>query len=616
MELFIVTIAWLFGILLGLYLKIGIVLLVVLSSILYFYRRKKTYFNIFFFKKHIILFIICLTLSFLQITYFETSFQEKYKNIEEIEVIGTIVSNGVKKEYNTTYIVKVEEINKSKAYKNTHLLLKVKNEKTQIKYNYGNKISFNAKFTTPEVQRNEGGFNYKEYLKTKNIYGIVSTNIKQIKLEKENNINAILKITNTFANKIEEKANELLSEKEASLLTGILIGRKENLEDDVQTIFRKSSLSHMLAVSGAHVSYVIMGIGFIIAKSKIAKNIGKIITILLLIVFIFLTGQTPSVTRACIMSIYLIIGSILHKKVSTIASISLSFLILLILNPYCILDIGLQLSYGGTIGIVLVYPQLNKWLAKKEETKSGREIIKKVKNKVKELILITLSANIILIPIMLYHYNTVSFNFVISNLLASPIMGVLIIVGFISIISYSIFPFFKILFSIPLSFLVNLFLNIATFTSNLPGSQLIIITPKIEVIFIYYSILFIYFYYKKLKEKSIKRKIEKSILKKFEKITKKKVIAIILILTTIFLFYKQIPKNLKINFIDVGQGDSTLVVTPKNKTILIDGGGSKKKELFDVGKETLIPFLLDKGITKLNYIIISHFDSDHVRTVY
>ena len=80
------------------------------------------------------------------------------------------------------------------------------------------------------------------------------------------------------------------------------------------------------------------------------------------------------------------------------------------------------------------------------------------------------------------------------------------------------------------------------------------------------------------------------------------------------MLYKQIPQNLKIYFIDVGQGDSTLVVTPKNKTILIDGGGSREKESFDIGEQILLPYLLDRGITKLDYVLITNFDADHVRT--
>ena len=74
---------------------------------------------------------------------------------------------------------------------------------------------------------------------------------------------------------------------------------------------------------------------------------------------------------------------------------------------------------------------------------------------------------------------------------------------------------------------------------------------------------------------------------------------------------KVIPKDLRIHFLDVGQGDSTFIETPKNKTILIDGGGSMSKN-FDVGKSTLLPYILDRGYTKIDYVIISHFDQDHV----
>ena len=89
----------------------------------------------------------------------------------------------------------------------------------------------------------------------------------------------------------------------------------------------------------------------------------------------------------------------------------------------------------------------------------------------------------------------------------------------------------------------------------------------------------------------------------------------ILIICLTFSFFKITPQNLKIYFIDVGQGDSTLIVTPLNKRILIDGGGSEFS-YYDVGKNTLVPYLLDRGIKKLDYIIVSHFDTDHVQGLF
>lgn len=113
------------------------------------------------------------------------------------------------------------------------------------------------------------------------------------------------------------------------------------------------------------------------------------------------------------------------------------------------------------------------------------------------------------------------------------------------------------------------------------------------------------------------RRFEKILLNKLKnKKLQKKLIAMTLIIIFIFQIIKILPSTLKIYFIDVGQGDSTLIITPNHKTILIDGGGSETNESYDVGKNTLLPYLLDRGITKLDYILISHFDSDHVRTDY
>lgn len=616
MELFFAMIAWIFGILSGLYFKISIVLFIVFMFAFYLFIRKNRYLKLLCSKKFMIIFTLCYIISYFQIIYLEKSFEEKYQFVEQkVQVVGTIISNPSYKEYKTVYTIKVESVNGNDSYKNTNLLLNIKKEKNQKEYKYGNKISFVGTFEQASRKRNEGGFDYKQYLKTNNIYGIVETKLEQIKLVKENNSNIISKLANTVANKIQKKAEELLEKKEASVLTGILIGNKENLEENIKELFRKSNLSHMLAVSGAHVSYIIMGIGFVVSNLKVSKRSGKIITIIILLFFMLITGKTPSVTRACFMTIYMILASLFHKRVSVFSSISISMILLMILNPYCIFDVGMQLSYGGTIGIVVLYKILNQYFKRKdkiEERVGIKEYLHKVKIKIREMTLITISANIILIPIILYHFNTLSLIFLLSNLLASPIMGILVLLGFLTIIVSFIFnPFGKIL-STFLEFFLKLFLQIATITGNLPLSQILIATPKLQCIILYYFIIFLFVYYLKINGKRIKRRIEKKILKK---VKIKTILIMLLIITVIAMLYHRLPSStLKIYFIDVGQGDSTLIVTPNKNTILIDGGGSKEKEAFNVGESTLLPYLLDRGVIKLDYILISHFDSDHVRT--
>lgn len=596
MELFFITIAWIFGIIWGLYLKISIVLFVIPLIFTYTYLTIKKKIRL---RKYVILFLVSVIISNIQITLLEKSFDEKYKNVNEnLEIVGTIISNPMDKQYKNQYILKVEKINENKSYKNTNLQLNVKKEEKLL--SYGDKIIIKGNFEEASSARNEGGFDYKQYLKSKNVYGIISVDKKDIKLIKKNNVDVIDLLANKVSNSMKIKIEQNLSNETSKLLSGILIGNKNNLQKEIQEDFRNSSLSHVLAISGMHVSYIMLGITFVINKMKFNKKISKIITIFILLFFIILTGKTASVTRACFMSSYIILASLFHKKAHVLASISISLLIILIINPYLILDIGLQLSYGGTIGIVLIYPILKKLKKKKEDKNSKfKKIIHKVKEKILDIILITISANLVIFPIVLFHYNTISFTFIISNLLISPIIGIIIILGFISVFaSYIISPISKVMFLILQTFL-NLLIKIAHFCAELPFSKVYFPTPKIYVIIIYYVFLIFII-------------LERNKIIVIKKINKKIIIIFVIIIIILNLILNFIPKTFTISFIDVGQGDSMLISTPKGKKILIDGGGSRDEESFNIGKQTLIPYLLNKGITKLDYILISHFDSDHV----
>lgn len=597
MILFIIVIAWIIGIILGLYLQISIASFVLFISlillifiifekkILKFIKSKKikAYYSVLNVHIKILIFLVILIVAFAQIKYYEGIFENKYKNInedDEISIIGTIVSDPQEKEYKTKYILKIDTINSNKKYKNTKVILYTKKGKETLKY--GDKIELVGNFKLAQERRNPGGFDYRFYLKTKKIYGIVTT--KNTKSLKENNVNIISMIANKTANVIKNQSKKLLENKKACLLIGLLIGDTDEIDEETKEDFRNSNLTHMLAVSGLHVSYVLLAVNYIITKVKIHKKLSKIIVMLLILFFILVTGATPSVLRAGTMTIYLILGGIFYRRISVFSSLNLSLLVIIIMNPYCLFDVGLQLSYAGTIGIVYLYPIIKE----------------KIYNKANS-ILITISANIVIIPIMMYNFNIISLTFFISNLLAGPIIGIIIILGFsIIIISLIFFPIANI-FSKILNLLIILFLNTAKACANLPFSKIFIITPTLKFIFLYYCLLVFII---------IKERIQIRISIKL----KNKVIAILIILVIInpIKYFSNIKQsNLKIYFVDVGQGDSTCIVTPKNKVILIDGGGNSKDENYDIGKQTLLPYLLDKKINKIDYCIVSHFDSDH-----
>lgn len=560
--------------------------------------------NVFIKNNTILVFLIAAFISSIYLKYCNKRYEAIYNEFSSQGMIATIVSNKKETEYKNIYKINLEE------YEGINFLLRVPKSK-RVSLKYGDKVKISGEYILPEESRNYGGFDYSRYLRTHDIYGVFEAN--NIKLLKHNNLSKIELFSNSIKQKIISNMNKILPEDTSQLFLVILIGYDDNLAEDIQESFRKSSLTHLLAVSGAHIAYIILGLGYLLSKLSITKNIRNILTALFLIFFMYITDFSSSVVRASIMGIILLLSILFYRKNDIKTSISISILLILINNPYKILDIGLLLSYFATIGIIC----FSKLINRNEENEVSTHI--KVVNYLKDLIAITVFANIFVIPIMVYNFNTISLTFIFSNLIAGILIGPITIGGFLLIlISFANIRFAYVI-SVPYNLLLKLLKISAKFTSLIPLSEIFIQTPNIIFIIIYYLILFLYISYKFLNKKYSNRFLVKKISKyiqKFFGFFKKnfKIILIyfIIFITLFILISKTITKDLKIYFIDVGQGDSTLIVTPSNKKMLIDSGGADTGN-FDVGESTLLPYLLDRGITVLDYICISHFDSDHCK---
>jgi DNA internalization-related competence protein ComEC/Rec2 len=513
--------------------------------------------------KKIIVILICLIISIGYVSILEN----KYSKISDMPIkeMVTIISDIQEKEYKKVCTAKIVRNNKK-------ILINIKMSQHIPSIKYGDSLYIEGEFKQPEEARNYKGYNYKQYLKTKKIIGTVE--LEKAKILKSSNGSFIHNIQKY----IKDTINGTLTDEEGNLLLAILLGDKDKLSEDIQESFKTSNLSHMLAVSGAHVSYIILGLTYVLQNSIIGKKNGKIVCIIFLLVFMAITNFTPSVTRACIMAVLTLFSGIIYRKSDVYTNISVAALITLIFNPYNLLDLGFQLSYGGTIGIIIFIKRI-------QEKKSNSKVI----NYIKQMALVSIYANIIIIPIMMYHFNTVSFTFIISNIMASPILGIIVITGFLFIItSITVKPLTS-LIAIFIKPILSILIKISQICSKLPFSNILVVTPYMFNVISYYAIIL----YCIKSKKNNKCKIIICLL-----------IVLILINFIIYIF----PQKLRIFFIDVGQGDSTLIITPDKKTVLIDGGGS---DSFDVGEKVLLPYLLDRRILKVDYVLISHFDTDH-----
>lgn len=524
-----------------------------------------------------------------QVLYLKNKYLEIYKDDKSIISATAVVIKGPSEgEYNYKYTVKA----RTGKYKNKKFIVYI-NKKNKKLLEYGDLIEIKGEYSAPEVARNYKGFDYSQYLKTLNIYGTIK--VEESKIINKNQLSPILISINNIKEKMIDNANRNMPKRTANLLLGILIGERDNIQEDIIESFRTANLSHILAVSGAHTSYIILGITYLISKSKTPKRIGYIITIINLLIFIIITGASYSVVRACIMAIVVIDAKICYRKENFFTSICISLIIILIQNPFAINDIGLKLSFMGTAGIVIFNKSITNFFIKL-----------KIKQKIAEALSVTFSAQLMIMPITILNFNTISLTFFISNILASPLLGIIIIFGFISIFISSILnPISKILFLI-LHIFLELLILVSKVTEKIPGSSILVKTPNILFAIVYYILILFFNYFFVIKQNPTRRfhkKIIKIITIKNIKNGFKVIAVVFLIMLLLTRIVRIINPTLKIYFIDVGQGDSTLIVTPKNKKILIDGGEGKTNVLFQ--------YLLDRRINKIDYIIISHFDSDH-----
>ena len=351
-PLCIATIFYIIGIIIGLYLHLSMALFGVICFIIALISYLITS------KKYIIILILILFIGATYIRLIDINYANKYDLINEnkdLTVKAVIISEPKQREYKSIYEVKIVEVKDKhyKKYEGTHWILNVKKsvkvEGTAL-LEYGDMIEITALFEEPNEAKNYKGFDYKQYLKTKKIYGNILAKEK-IKIIDHNNVNIMEKALYSISKDMKNKIYQILPAEVKELCIGILIGEREDISEQITNVFKESSLTHMLAVSGTHISYIVLGLSLLLRK--IGKRLQKIFTILFLLFFMGLTKFTPSVERASIMVILTIIGGLIHRQADVYNNLACSALIILILNPYILLDIGFQLSYAGTIGIVL-----------------------------------------------------------------------------------------------------------------------------------------------------------------------------------------------------------------------------------------------------------------------
>lgn len=570
-KIILVAISYLLGSIGGLYLNQNIILFLYLFLVVYLVLSKKFMFKFF------------IILSFILACYISNSkleFVNGIYNNNELTIHGTIVD---KKEFQgkIKYSAQITKCSKGHKYTDYRILF-------YDNRNLGVGDSFVAygSFSDPDTIHNYKGFSYKNLLLSKGTLGTFNV----LKMNRAQNKKSFeLLLMDSIRSYICNILYQMLPQSNAELCKSIILGDKSGLDDDIIESFSNSSLSHVLAISGMHVMYISSII--MICTCLLKKNISYVINIISIVFFCRLVGNGESVYRATIMISLFLISKMLHRNSDSITNLSVALIVGLIKNPFCLYSSGFQLSFVGTLGIIVLYKKIN---------------IKSCENKfilyVQSQIALSISANIFLLPIIAVKYNKISINFFISCVIASILLTIIIPLICICLLLNNKINLISVFFSKLLYIASSGLIKFSQIMANIKWTTYLVVTPSTIEIIVYFFMVLIFcgVMYGSQKDRKILKKLCF------------KLIAVWLICCLISYCFNKFRFGIDIFFIDVGQGDATLIVTEKNKKILIDGGGGDNDKNY-IGKNVLLPYLLDRKIKSLDYVVISHFDTDHIR---
>lgn len=456
---------------------------------------------------------------------------------------------------------KYMSFNNTDIYDNINMYMYVNKE-----LNIGDTVEFISTISHGNIKRNETDFNEIRYFKIKGIEyktfpdDVVVTGHNDTLKYRIKNISLALQST----------INKLYPSKEAGLMTAMLLGDRNNLDDELYDLYRKAGIVHIIAISGMHIS-ILAGIILVMVR-PLGKYLSSLVVVLFICFYIILTGGSVSVVRSGVMMFFYILSGLISRKYDLISSTSIACALLLFINPYYIYDLGFQYSFAAVFTIGFASEILKKY---------------KIENKLINLVVISIAISLTTKPITAYNFYYINCIDFIVNILVVSLSEFILIFGLLSTIIGTLILNIGVFLSGSVYVVLKIIEYISDFSLLLPFANVQTgAISSISFILIYVVLFFIY------------------------KILMGKIYIIFpLILSVIFLFVNIHTKyeGFEMYVVYVGQGDCA-VIKDGDKCYVMDAGSSEYKNYGEV----LFEQLQYNGISKIDGIYISHMDYDHM----
>jgi len=446
--------------------------------------------------------------------------------------------------------------------------------------NFGAYIRLFGTLNIPELPSTPGGFNSFMFSRSRGIHYTTFPREFEV-LGQASGIRVWL---NNLRERIITVFDENLPETQAGLARSMVLGDRTGVDQETIDAYRAAGIYHILIISGLHISFLMLTMYKFLQKF-IHKNIAALLAFTFILLYGTMIGFSVSVLRAILMAGVFITAEILHRERDLLTTTAFAAICMLIYEPLQLFDIGSQLSFGAVFGIALFHRPVQKtllWVLLKLHLKPTKF------KALQESLIMDIAITLALTPIFAFHFYRINPYSLFGNLAITFSASIIIILGFLLAVIGLVLEPSAILLAGGLYFLLSFHMAIAMFFYNLPGAFLLVGSPSLIIIAIYYLSLLGIIYIKR-----------------------KKIVALAVVLAFVVIFITRDTRP-TISFMDVGQGKST-IIHYSGKTVVIDGGGPFSRPIGNsTGVNVLVPYLEFHGISYIDKIFLTHEHMDHI----
>lgn len=455
-------------------------------------------------------------------------------------------------------------------------VLVYENQQTTLKIGY--KVKAAGSYAPLEEASNPGQFDQKAYYEARGI-GMVLKKAKLTVIEAKENIffQKLYELRSFWAQNLEK----ITGKEEAALLKAMLLGEKSSLKKEQKELYQSGGISHILAISGLHISLVGMLLYRFLRKKKRSYPFSALVSGSCMVVYGFLTGFGVSAKRAVFMFLVYLGAELLGETYDVVSALALSGLLILAEQPLQLFQCGFQLSFLSVGAVALGYPAIQKRLGWKKKAAMS--------------LLSGLSVTLFTLPCTLYWFYEWMPYAVFLNLIVIPLVPVVFLSGAAGMLTGGASVAAGMFLAGASAGVLRFFQTLLERTEVLPGSRAIIGQPELWQIALYYVLVGAAVWGGRGRaRKKNQHRIE---------------VRIFFIIFALCILCLPFHRPVEVTFLDVGQGDAVFLRTEAGTTCLIDGGSTT---VSDVGTYRLLPFLKSRGVSSLDYLFLSHMDADHI----